>query len=118
MPKYIYVVSRVPVSANYIPLLDAGLPIIRHLEVMKETAKGYRLRTNYEKDRGSMYLFERFVFYTSYAEALAYVEQKAKAAGAQLVERQNHIARLLAEIELKRKVTDYPQEALSGAHLL
>ncbi|SXH63716.1 hypothetical protein [Klebsiella pneumoniae] len=45
MSKVIYVVSKKPVSTNYIPpALKGALPLISQYEVIKRTAKGYRLK--------------------------------------------------------------------------
>ncbi|HCU2336398.1 TPA: hypothetical protein OUJ99_004743 [Klebsiella aerogenes] len=99
MSNVIYVVSKKPVSTNYIPpALKGAVPLISQFEVMKRTAKGYRLKVSYAGDKGSMYLDEHYSFFETYAEALEYIATEA-----------NHIAGMLEE--MKRQATRLMCEA-------
>lgn len=91
MSNVIYVVSKKPVSTNYIPPeLKGVVPLIKKYEVIKRTEKGYRLKTTYSGGKGSMYLDEHYSFFEKYAEALEHIATEA-----------NKIAGMLEEMKLK-----------------
>lgn len=98
MSNVIYVVIKKPVSSNYIPpALKGVLPLIRKYEVIKRTAKGYRLKVSYAGDKGSMYLDEQYSFFESYAEALAYIASEANLVAGALEEMKLKAIRLMCE---------------------
>lgn len=78
MSNFIYVVSKKPISTNYVPpALKGSLPLVNQYEVIKRTAKGYRLKVWSAADKGSMYLDEHYSFFESYSEALEYIALEA-----------------------------------------
>lgn len=107
MSNVIYVVSKKPVSTNYIPPeLKGVVPLISKREVIKRTAKGYRLKTWYAGGKGSMYLDEHYSFFESYTEALEYVASEANSVAGALEEMKLKATRLMCEAhdELARSV--------------
>ncbi|HDT6091300.1 TPA: hypothetical protein QHD31_005768 [Raoultella ornithinolytica] len=107
MSNVIYVVSKKPVSTNYIPsALKGVVPMISKYEVIKRTAKGYRLKVSYAGDKGSMYLDEHYSFFETYAEALEYIASEASRVAGELEEMKLKAIRLMCEAhdELGRSV--------------
>ncbi|QIJ48831.1 hypothetical protein [Raoultella ornithinolytica] len=107
MSNVIYVVSKNPVSTNYIPpALKGVVPLISKHEVIKRTAKGYRLKVWYSGDKGSMYLDEHYSFFESYSEALEYIASEANSVAGALEEMKLKAIRLMCEAhdELGRSV--------------
>lgn len=98
MSNVIYVVSKKPVSTNYIPpALKGAVPLISQYEVIKRTAKGYRLKVSYAGDKGSMYLDEHYSFFESYSEALEYIASEANRVAGALEEMKLKAIRLMCE---------------------
>lgn len=98
MSNVIYVVRKKPVSTNYIPpALKGVLPLISQYEVIKRTAKGYRLKVSYAGDKGSMYLDEQYSFFESYAEAVEYIALEANRVAGALEEMKLKAIRLMCE---------------------
>lgn len=81
--KTVFLINKRPVTTNYIPSeLKGCIPLIREYEVMKRTAKGYRLSVNYAREKGSMYLDEHYEFFATYESALEFIASEAnKVAG-------------------------------------
>ncbi len=107
MSNVIYVVSKKTVSTNYVPpALNGASPLISKHEVIKRTAKGYRLKVWYAADKGSMYLDEHYSFFESYAEALEYIASEANRVAGELDEMKLKAIRLMCEAhdELGRSV--------------
>ena len=107
MSNVIYVVTKKPVSTDYIPrALKGTAPLIRKYEVIKRTAKGYRLKVSYAGEKGSMYLDEHYSFFESYAEALEYIASEANCVAGEFEEMKLKAIRLMCEAhdELGRSV--------------
>ena len=109
MNNEIYVVSKEPISTRYIPReLKGCIPLISKHEVMKRTAKGYRLKVSYAKEKGSMYLEEHYDFFDSYADALEYIASEANRIAGELEEMKQKAIRLMCEAhdELKKEISE------------
>lgn len=108
MKNEIYVVSKEPISARYIPSeLQGCIPLISKHEVMKRTAKGYRLKVSFAKEKGSMYLEEHYNFFDSYAGALEYIVTEANRIADELEEMKQKAIHLMceADVELKKEIS-------------
>lgn len=98
MNKVIFYTSKDPISIYHIPKLNDPMPIIGKSEVMKRTAKGYRLKVSFAREKGSVYLDEHYNFFESYEAALKFVE--------------NEVAKVTEKLdELKRKAMELSRDA-------
>ncbi|CAI1817619.1 Uncharacterised protein [Serratia quinivorans] len=98
MSNVIYVIGKKPVSTKYIPpALKGVVPLIKKYEVIKRTAKGYRLKVSYAGDKGSMYLDEHYSFFENYAEALEYIATEANNVAGRLEKMKQQAIRLMCE---------------------
>lgn len=96
--KTIFVISKNPVTTNYIPSqLKGCIPLIKEYEVIKRTAKGYRLSVSYAREKGSMYLDEHYEFFTTYKSALEFVASEANKVAAELEQLKLSAVQLMCE---------------------
>ncbi|HHR5658214.1 TPA: hypothetical protein ACS62H_004680 [Klebsiella pneumoniae] len=98
MSEVIYVTKKRPVTENYVPSgLNDGLPVIRKLEVIKRTTKGFRLRVSHAPEKGTMFLDDHNFFFYTYADALEFVASEANRVAGELEERKQQAVRLMCE---------------------
>ncbi|ELW1646141.1 hypothetical protein NTH58_001147 [Enterobacter oligotrophicus] len=96
--KTIFVISKKPVTTTYIPSqLKGYIPLIKEYEVIKRTAKGYRLSVSYAHEKGSMYLDEHYEFFTTYKSALEFVASEANKVAGELEKLKLRSIRLMCE---------------------
>lgn len=104
MPEFLYVTKKRPVTENYVPSgLNDVPPVIRKLEVIKRTLKGFRLRVSYAPEKGTTFLDDNYFFFYTYADALEFVASEANRVAGELEERKQQAIRLmcLAHDELR-----------------
>ena len=100
MNQVIYVVSKNPVSMDYIPpKLKGHSPLVNKYEVIKRTAKGYRLKVSYAPEKGSMYLEDHYAFFATYSAALEYIASESNRVAGELEEMKLNAIRLMCEAQ-------------------